>query len=127
MDLKSPIHRMPANGWRVLQVARAFLGESAMEQAVDDLLDIQAAFATERTWCQPSPVASPDRVRAMEAQGRLTPQKRAEYRAALDRLRRIEGRHRAPGSDCERELHRIARWVIDRWGEEDRKLLDGDR
>ena len=27
-------------------------------QAVDDLLTLQAVFATERTWCQPSPVVS---------------------------------------------------------------------
>ena len=51
----------------------------------------------------------------MKAQGNLTPPKRAEYRAALDRLRRIEGRHREPKSEGERELGRIARWVIDRW------------
>src|SRR5262249_55089804 len=87
-------------------------GEAATEQAVDDLLELQAVFATERTWCQPSPVVSPDRVRAMAAQDKLTPQKRAEYRAARDRLRRIEGRHREPRSDGEKELHRIARWVI---------------
>ena len=104
-------------------LGKEVFGEAATEQAVDDLLDIQAVFATERTWCQPSPVASPDRVRAMEAQGKLTPQKRAEYRAALDRLRRIEGRHREPKSDGERELLRIARWVIDQW-RANGKLLD---
>ena len=63
-------------------------------QAVDDVLELQAAFAFERTWCQPSPLVSPERVRAMKDRGDLTPKKRAEYRAALDRLRAIEGRHR---------------------------------
>ena len=63
----------------------------------------------------------------MKDRGELTPQKRAEYRAALDRLRAIEGRHREPKSDGERELHRIARWVLDRWGEEGRKLLEAAR
>ena len=76
---------------------------------------LQAVFATERTWCQPSPLVSPERVRAMRDRGELTPQKRAEYRAALDRVREIEQRHREPKSDGERELHRIARWVVDRW------------
>jgi hypothetical protein len=102
-------------------------GEAATEQAVDDLLEVQAVFATERTWCQPSPVVSPDRVRAMEAQGKLTPHQRAEYRVALDRLRRIEGRHREPKSDGERELHRIARWVIDRWRSEGKLLGEPGR
>jgi hypothetical protein len=107
-------------------LGKEVFGEAVTEQAVDDLLELQAVFATERTWCQPSPLVSPDRVRAMKSQGRLTPQKRAEYRAALDGLRRIEGRHREPRSDGEKELHRIARWVLERWGEEDRKLLEAD-
>ena len=74
---------------------------------------LQAAFATERTWCQPSPLVSPERVRAMKDRGELTPKKRADYRAALERLRAIERRHREPTSDGEMELHRIARWVLD--------------
>src|SRR5262249_57492733 len=89
-------------------LGREVLGEAATEQAVDDLLELQAVFAAERTWCQPSPVVSPDRVRAMEAQGRLTPQKRAEYRTALERLRRIEGRHRPPGPGGAQKPHPIA-------------------
>ena len=96
-------------------LGKEVFGEAAAGQAVDDLLELQATFATERTWCQPSPLVSVDRVRAMAAQGKLTPQKRVEYRAALERLRRIEDRHRQPKSDGERELHRIARWVVERW------------
>jgi hypothetical protein len=60
----------------------------------------------------------------MASRGTLTPQGRAEYRAALDRLRAVEARHREPRSDGERELHRIARWALDQWEAEDRKLLD---
>ena len=88
------------------------------------LLTLQGIFATERTWCQPSPAVSPERVRAMKTQGTLKPQKSADYRTALDRLRAIEVRHREPKSDGEMELHRIAVWVLDRWTEEDRRLLD---
>ena len=66
------------------------LRRGSTPQAVDDLLELQAVFATERTWCQPSPLVSPERVRAMKDRGELTPEKRAEYRAALDRLRAIE-------------------------------------
>ena len=29
-------------------------GEALTPQLVDDLLELQAVFATERTWCQPS-------------------------------------------------------------------------
>jgi hypothetical protein len=42
-------------------------------------------------------------------------------------LRSIERRYREPKSDGEKDLHRIAGWVLDRWGEEDRRLLENDR
>ena len=60
----------------------------------------------------------------MKLRGDLSPKKRVEYREALDRLRAVEGRHREPGSEGEKELHRIARWVLDRWEDQnDQKLL----
>jgi hypothetical protein len=102
-------------------------GASSTPQAVDDLLTLQGVFATERTWCQPSPVVSPERVRSMKEVGTLTPQKGAEFRTALDQLRRIERRHREPKSIGEKELRRIAVWVLDRWSVEDRRLLESDR
>jgi hypothetical protein len=108
-------------------LGREVFGDASSRQAVDDLLELQAALNLQRTWCQPSPLTSPERVRAMKDRGELTSKKRAEYRAALDRLRYIEGRHREPRSDGEKELHRIARWLLDRWGREGLTLLDADR
>jgi hypothetical protein len=69
------------------RLGREVFEDGATPQAVDDLLDVQAIFAMERTWCQPSPVVCPDRVRAMKTQGTLTPKKRDEYRAALIKLK----------------------------------------
>jgi hypothetical protein len=96
-------------------LGRDLFGAATTPQAVDDVLELQAALNSRRTWCQPSPLTSPERVRAMKDRGELTAKVRAEYRAALDRLRAIEGRHREPRSDGERDLFRIARWAIDRW------------
>jgi hypothetical protein len=104
-------------------LGREVFGKATSPQLVDDLLTLQAVFATERTWCQPSPLVCPDRVRAMKARGELTEVKRDEYRKALDQLSAIERRHREPRSEGEKELHRIARWVLDRWTEEEQKLL----
>lgn len=94
-------------------------GPNAEPQTVEDLLTIQAVFATDRTWCQPSPLVSPERVRAMKGRGELTPKKRADYQAALERVRGIEQRRREPTSFGEIELHRVAKWVVDRWQGED--------
>jgi hypothetical protein len=105
-------------------LGRDLFGTAATPQAVDDVLELQAAINLQRTWCQPSPLTSPERVRAMQDRGELTPKKKAEYRAALDRLRGIEARYREPRSDGEKELHRIAVWVLDRWADRDRRLLE---
>ena len=50
-------------------LGREVFGEASTPQAVEDVLELQAALNSERTWCQPSPLASPERVRAMEARG----------------------------------------------------------
>jgi hypothetical protein len=108
-------------------LGREVLGDASTPAAIDDLLELQSVLVTERTWCQPSPLASPERVRAMAAQGTLTPRKRAEYRAALDRLRAIDERHREPSTGGERELQRVARWVVDRWRNDDGLLREPGR
>jgi hypothetical protein len=105
-------------------LGRELFGEASSPQPVNDLLTLQAVFATERTWCQPSPLVSQERVRAMKERGDLSPRKRGEYREALDQLRAVEGRHREPRSEGERELHRISRWLLDRWQGVNNNLLD---
>ena len=59
----------------------------------------------------------------MAARAELADGKRAEIRAALDRVRAIADHAPEPGSDGGRELKRIASWVLERWGEKDRALL----
>jgi hypothetical protein len=104
-------------------LGRETFNEASTPQVVDELLTLQAVFATERTWCQPSPLVCPERVRAMKDKGELTAVKRHGYRRTLDQLRAIERKHREPRSEGEKELHRISRWVLDRWTEENQNLL----
>jgi hypothetical protein len=105
------------------RLGKEVFGDGFTPQSVRDLLELQAVFATERTWCQPSPVVCPERVRAMKFQGTLTLQKQAEYRATLGKLSRIEQRHREPRSDGERQLLAIARWVLGQWKGQNEALL----
>lgn len=106
------------------RLGRDVFGDMATAQGVEDLLDLQAIFAMERTWCQPSPVVCPERVKAMKAQGALTPKKRDEYRATLTRLQAIQGRHQVAKSEGERQLLQIAQWVLDQWQGDNRTLLE---
>ena len=63
-------------------LGREVFGEASNPQAVEDLLTLQGIFATERTWCQPSPLVCPDRVRAMKDRGELTAEKREDVSQA---------------------------------------------
>jgi hypothetical protein len=106
---------------------RAALGEELFgnatnPEAVDDVLTLQDILATERTWRQAAPITSPDRVRAMQAAGQLTEEKKAVYRSYLDRVRRIEERYRNKGRQFA-EMHRITEWMVRQWSGENPTLL----
>lgn len=103
-------------------LGKELFGKAATPESVTDVLTIQEVFAAERTWCQPAALASPERVKAMKAAGQLPERKRAEYRAALDRIREIELRYREKG-EAFAELHRLARWVSDQWTGDTGRLI----
>jgi hypothetical protein len=117
---------LPFDQYKII-LGREVFGEATTPQAVDDLLTLQEVFATERTWCQPSPLVCPERVRAMKGRGELTSEKRSEYRKMLAQIREIEQRHRGQKANGERELHRIAQWVVDRWEGEGELLSEPER
>ncbi len=103
-------------------LGKELFGDAATPAAVADALTLQELFAAERTWCQPAPLVSPERVRAMKAAGQLTSRKRAEYEAALGRVRDIDRRYRGKG-EAFAELGRLAQWVATQWAGDTEKLL----
>ena len=105
------------------RLGREIFGDASMPQLVDDLLELQVIFAMERTWCQPSPVVCPERVQAMKAQGRLTPEKQDHYSTALRKLADIHQRHKDAAGEGQRQLREITGWVLGQWTEENRALL----
>jgi hypothetical protein len=91
---------------------------------VDDLLRLNRAFFEGRTWCQPAPLASPDRVRADLATGRTTPANLAALRADLDEIQLIPARHAKAPQPARRDIHRISQWLLGQWPAATRRLLD---
>lgn len=115
---------LPFDEFRDL-LGRELFGDASTAQAIDDALSLQELLALERTWCQPAPLASPERVRAMHEQGTLTAARRASYRQGLDRLQAIEQRWQGATPPGLRDLHQISRWMLDRWSDPaNRRLLD---
>jgi hypothetical protein len=107
-------------------LGKTVLGESATEQAIDDLLALEAIYASERTWYQPSPVVSVERITALEKSGALNDERRARYREQLDQLATIASRYRNAKNDGERKLFATADWVVRQWKGDSRKLLQAD-
>jgi hypothetical protein len=106
------------------KLGRDVFGNASNAQLVDDLLELQAIFAMQRTWCQPSPAVCPERVKALKLQGKLTPQMREQYRAALAKVQAMQERHRSARSDGERQLLQITAWVLKQWSAENRAMLN---
>jgi hypothetical protein len=100
-------------------------GQQSEPQAVKDLLQLQRLLAHARTWCQASPLVDPERVRAMKERGELKPERAADLRAALDKIRGISERYGAGTNPGMLELHRIARWVLVQWTGKNAELLTG--
>ncbi len=102
-------------------------GKNATPQAVEDALELQRIFALERSWCQPSPLTSPEMVRIRKARGKVSAEKLAIYRAALQHVQEIEQRYPETENPGFAELHRIAAWVLNLWKGENAQLLGYDR
>jgi hypothetical protein len=105
------------------RLGRDVFGDGAAAQDVEDLLEIHRVFTRERTWCQASPLVSPERVRARKERGELKVGEVKEYRKALDRVRAIADRHAGARGAGARELQRIAVWVLQEWAGENAALL----
>jgi hypothetical protein len=60
----------------------------------------------------------------MKEQGKLTDQRRIEYQQSLERLRSIAERYGDTRHEGQREMGRIARWVVDQWEESSVVLLE---
>jgi hypothetical protein len=90
---------------------------------VKDLLQLQRFLAHARTWCQASPLVDPERVRAMKERGELKPERAADLRASLEKIRGISERHRNSTNAGTSQMHRIARWVLDQWTGKNAELL----
>ena len=98
-------------------------GAEAAAMWVEDLLVLSRLFFEERTWCQPSRLASPGRMKIDVAAGRVKPQRLAEYRRTLQQIRVMAERHGSSENPARREIHRIAKWAIDQWSLEQTKIL----
>jgi len=97
------------------RLGRAVFNADVEALWVDDLLLLQRVFFQDRTWCQPSRLASPKRMKIDIAAGRINREALTRYRAELEQLRAAISRHQETDNPVRRDLHRIAKWVTEQW------------
>lgn len=105
------------------RLARDVFGPNSEPAWTDDLLLLNRLLFKGRTWTQPAPLASPDRVRIEIAAGRTKPSALDEYCASLQQLREMTTRHADSSHPARCDLHRIGQWLLDQWTGPNLELL----
>jgi hypothetical protein len=103
-------------------LGKEVFGDKSTERHVADLLLLQQYVRHERSWALPSPVLEPLRVRHYAASGKLTDDRKADLRKAVENVRAMADRYRG-GAGGEAELAAAARWIADQWTGDNAKLL----
>jgi len=107
-------------------VGRALFGDERDVESVEDAFKLVRVFAMERNWSTPPPLTTPGLVQARAEQGQLKPEQKASYRKTLEELKQMSAKYKDAQQPGQRELHRIANWVVKQWDGENRKLLHSD-
>lgn len=98
--------------------------ESTPASAVDDLLEWQRAYVTNRTWYIPGPVMAPQFLAWQLELGHVKPTQIEEYQGMLEGLKRIRRKYREPFQDSSvKEMMSGIDWVLAQWEGKERTFL----
>ncbi len=97
------------------RLGREIFGAEVQSAWVEDSLLLSRIFLEDRTWCQPSRLASPKRMQIDMAAGRIKSERVAEYRRTLQQVREMVARHQRTQDAACRQMYRIAKWIEDQW------------
>lgn len=90
--------------------------DSTPDSAVDDLLEWQAAYATDRGWFLAGPVMSPEILQRHLELGRVKPAQLENYSVNLNRLKAIRQKYQRSLKDPNViEMLRVIDWTLARW------------
>jgi hypothetical protein len=98
------------------RLGKHIFGDAASPQATADLLELQRIFTFESDWYWPSPLLDPDFFSARAKRLNWEPQKLAEYRQNLARLKTLARSYHTATNAPQAEMGRLAQEVVTRWG-----------
>jgi hypothetical protein len=96
-------------------LGKELFGNETSSRIVGDALWLTSLFALDRNWSVPPALTAPELVRARKARGAIDDSRIHFYRGKLDELREIAGRNLGARNRNQREVGRIAKWILDQW------------
>jgi len=117
--------RYPALSWEAFRavVKKEIFWESTPSSAVDDLLEWQKAYVTDRSWYTPGPLMTPHLLSWQLELGHVTPAQLQNYREMLEGLKRIRRKYREPYKDPGiKSMVEGIDWVLAQWAGHERIL-----
>jgi hypothetical protein len=99
------------------RLAKEIFGDETKSAATKDLLELQRVFTFESDWYWSSPLTDPQFFETRSKRLKWPEQKSVDYRKNLERLKETAKKYENSASLGEREMARIARDVVDRWGD----------
>ena len=105
---------MPEEEFRT-RVGREFFGLGATPEKIEDLLFVQACVNHNRDWSWASPLVDPELFQAKSAREKWPQERIAEYHRRIERLEQIATRYAAAENGSEKEMQRIASFIVQRW------------
>lgn len=96
-------------------LGKEIFGPAATMQSITDLLYMQESWFTGADWFTPTLLLTPARVKERAAKERWPADRLNGYRTRVERLREIVRRYGASTNNAERELHRIASLMVNKW------------
>ncbi len=97
--------------------------ESTLASAVDDLLEWQKAYVTNRGFFTPGPLMKPELLGWQLELGRVTPAELQNYRQMLEGLKRIRRKYHAPIQDPNvKAMLEGIDWVLAHWAGKEQLL-----
>jgi hypothetical protein len=131
-DPKRPLHELPSRLLRFTfreltknpdlpdselhrRIAQHFFNDPTRTQQVEDLLFLQECLNWNRDWVAGSPVVDPEVFKLKSAREKWSAIRLQEHQARLGRIRELKTRYAKARHATEREMERIATFIVERW------------
>ena len=97
------------------RLGRELFAEQSSEQNIADVLFLQECWFKEAGWFSPAPLLKPAELKQRAAKEKWPAERMKSYTTRVERLREMAKRYAGSARSTERELSRIAAYIVKKW------------